>query len=135
RDQVVRRDRPRALEPERGELIQHLALERQRADDDVEAAHAVGHDDRAPVARDVAVAYLALLAAAQAREVGLRERASALVAQQSGSVPMKGLPRRPMLQSRDARCTPARARGGRLPLSIAVCREGVRAPRRTSALG
>ena len=83
RDQVVGRDRARPVEPERGELVQHLTLERKRADHDVEARDAVGHDDRAAVALHVAVADLAFLARSESIEFGAREGARALVAQQS----------------------------------------------------
>ena len=63
----------RGLEPVGGDLVEHLALERDRAEHDVEGADAIGdHDDPAPVAR-VAVAHLALVLVAQVGEVGLVE--------------------------------------------------------------
>jgi len=36
------------FEPEAGELVQHLALEGKRSHDHVEAAHAIGDDDKTP---------------------------------------------------------------------------------------
>src|SRR5262245_16696028 len=70
------------LEPERGDLVEHLALEWQRADDDVEAAHAVGDDDRAAPVAHVAVAHLALDASSERWEIGTLERARTLVPQE-----------------------------------------------------
>src|SRR5690606_7875598 len=70
-DDVVRRDLLRLLEPPGREAIEHLSLERQRADDAVEGADAVGDDDEAPaILRRVVVADLAFVLAAEGIEVG-----------------------------------------------------------------
>ena len=50
-DDVVRRDVGGRLEPERRHLVQHLALERNRAQHDVERADPVGRDQRPPSRR------------------------------------------------------------------------------------
>ena len=63
------------VEPEGRHLIQDLSFERDRANDDVEAADAVA-DDQHALARlrpDVAVANLAVDSASQFREIGLGE--------------------------------------------------------------
>jgi hypothetical protein len=59
------------FEPEGGELVQHLPLEGQRSHDHVEAAHAIGDDDKTPFVFDVVVAHLAGFARAQLVEIGL----------------------------------------------------------------
>ena len=59
-----------------------LALQRDRSDHDVEAAHAVGGHDRAPAALHVAVPDLALDALAEVGEIGALERARAEVSKQ-----------------------------------------------------
>src|SRR5262249_52583100 len=65
------------------ELVEHLSLERHRADDHVEAADAVAADDRTPAAAHVALAHLAADALAQLRQIRLLQRAFALCLEQS----------------------------------------------------
>ena len=81
---MVRRHGARLLEPEGGELIQHLALGRNRSHHDVEAGDAIGHHDRASLLAHVAVADLPFLAPAEAAEVGALERALAELLEQLG---------------------------------------------------
>ena len=68
-DDVVGHDVPRLLEPEGGDLVQHLALERNGAEDAVERGDPVGRDEDAAAALLVAVADLALLPLADSPEV------------------------------------------------------------------
>ena len=82
-DQVVGCEIPGLLEPETGDLIQHLSLEGQGGHHDIEAAQPVGDDDKTPFAGNVVVSDLALLATAERREVGPYERPLALVSQES----------------------------------------------------
>ena len=64
-DQVVGRDVAGLVEPEGGELVQHLALQRDGSHHDVETADPVADHDRAALLADVAVANLPLDAGAQ----------------------------------------------------------------------
>src|SRR6185436_3342163 len=70
------RDRRRLVEPEPRELVQHLALERDRADHRVERAQPVGDDDDAlaPRAVDQAVADLAVVALEHPAADGAKRR-------------------------------------------------------------
>jgi hypothetical protein len=74
REQVVGRDGRRGLEPEGGDLVQHLTLQGERSHDDVEAAHPIAHDDKTAFVGDVAVAHLADFAGSQSLEIGFEER-------------------------------------------------------------
>jgi len=68
-DQVVRGEAPRLLEPVRGELVQHLALERDRAQHHVEGTQPVRHHQDALTAPAVALAHLAVVVLAELPEV------------------------------------------------------------------
>src|SRR5207249_312109 len=59
--EVALRDALRLLEPPRGETVQHLALERDRAEHAIERADAIGDDDEAPIAAAVVVADLSFV--------------------------------------------------------------------------
>jgi len=73
---MVRRDRGRPGEPELRELVQHLALRRDGADDSVERGQSIGDDDDAlaAIAIDVAIANLAVVALELATTDGLPRR-------------------------------------------------------------
>ena len=73
-DDVVRRDVGGRLEPERGHLVQNLALERNRAQHDVERADPVGRDQRPPSVAHVTVAHLALVLLAELGKVRAAQR-------------------------------------------------------------
>ena len=61
-DEVVLRHVLRLLEPPRRETVQHLPLERDRAQDAIERTDAIADDDETPAVTAVVVADLALVA-------------------------------------------------------------------------
>src|SRR5439155_7442944 len=71
----------RLLEPERGQAVEDLALERDGGEDPVESAEPVGGDHHDPIALRVVVAYLAPVELAQEGEIGLAQRVRKLGAQ------------------------------------------------------
>ena len=73
-DDVIGGDVRGRLEPIRRHLVQHLPLERDRAQHDVEGRQAVGDHDRPPAILDVAVANLSLVFRPQLREIRPVER-------------------------------------------------------------
>jgi len=77
-DDVVLDDVGRLLEPEVGELVEQVALERQRGEHVIEGREAIAGDEHQPLAGPVGVAHLALVLLAQGREVGVRERVGEL---------------------------------------------------------
>ena len=80
-DHVVGREVLRLLEPVGRELVQHLTLERDRAQDDVERAQPVGGHEDPPAAPAVALPHLAVVVLAEAGQVDPLEGSRKLLPQ------------------------------------------------------
>ena len=68
-DKVVRNNVRCLVEPEVGDGVQRLPLERNRSQDPVESGLPVGRDDRSNPVRDVAITDLAFVRATDVDEI------------------------------------------------------------------